>query len=120
MEHAFGDLKGRFPSLKCLGGVDDLPNLFRAIEALLILHNICIELNDNAREIEDFRTDDLYPAPPDGFIPTEDQDIEQQGERYAWVGLANATRNNRGETDESMKREGRNLRLRILNERFPN
>ncbi|KIO27598.1 hypothetical protein M407DRAFT_23157 [Tulasnella calospora MUT 4182] len=111
VEHAFGDLKGRFQALKCFGGTDNMPELFRAVEALIILHNICIEFGDQAADIPGFTVDDIYPSGGEG---NEDEDIEESQEIMACVGIANGTRNRPGETDKSMKRRGKALRLDIL------
>jgi hypothetical protein len=43
VEHAFGMLKGRFRSLKEMGPHADIQEMYKAIEVLLILHNMCIE-----------------------------------------------------------------------------
>ncbi|KAG8914687.1 hypothetical protein FRC01_003964, partial [Tulasnella sp. 417] len=109
VEHAFGDLKGRFQALKCMGGTDNLPLMFRAIESLLILHNICIEYGDKVADLPDFCVDDLYPE----GASDDDEDGENE-EALAWVGLANSTRNMPGESDEALKRRGKALRLTIL------
>lgn len=108
MEHAFGDLKGRFQALKCIGGTDNLPLMFRAIESLLILHNICIEYGDKAADLPDFRVDDLYP---DG---ASEGDSDSEDEGMAWVGMADSTRNLPGESDEALKQRGKAFRLNIL------
>ncbi|KAL1948348.1 hypothetical protein VTO73DRAFT_12423 [Trametes versicolor] len=61
-EHTFGRLKGRFTSLKCMGPHDDLDDLYKAIEALMILHNICIEWKDKPEYIWSFDPRDNTPA----------------------------------------------------------
>ncbi|KAL5632917.1 hypothetical protein ACGC1H_005763 [Rhizoctonia solani] len=45
VEHAFGQLKSRFPSLQAFPGWK-LKSMYREIEALLILHNICLAWRD--------------------------------------------------------------------------
>jgi hypothetical protein len=45
VEHAFGQLKLRFPSLRTMPGWN-LSRIYRAIEALLIIHNICVDRRD--------------------------------------------------------------------------
>lgn len=47
VEMAFGRLKARFPSLHCMGVVSDIDDLYRSVEALLVLHNICIDFGDS-------------------------------------------------------------------------
>jgi hypothetical protein len=46
VEWVFGRLKARFPALKRLGAVRDMKNIYRAIEAMMIVHNMCHELGD--------------------------------------------------------------------------
>ncbi|KAG2066576.1 hypothetical protein BDR04DRAFT_970675, partial [Suillus decipiens] len=44
VEHAFGMLKGRFPSLRDLPPEQDIHDTYCTVEALLVLHNLCIDL----------------------------------------------------------------------------
>jgi hypothetical protein len=46
VEWAFGQLKARFPALKKLGAVRDMRDIYRAIEAMMVVHNMCHELGD--------------------------------------------------------------------------
>lgn len=46
VEWAFGKLKGRFPALKKLGATRDMGNIYCAIEAMMIVHNMCHEFGD--------------------------------------------------------------------------
>ncbi|KAF8608129.1 hypothetical protein BDV93DRAFT_403583, partial [Ceratobasidium sp. AG-I] len=41
VEWTFGRLKARFPALRKLGAARDMNDIYRAIEAMMILHNIC-------------------------------------------------------------------------------
>lgn len=45
-EHAFGILKHRFLSLKKMGTHNDVQSVYKVIEALMILHNICMIWKD--------------------------------------------------------------------------
>jgi len=47
VEHAFGLLKGHFLSLKDLCPTDDLRDTYHAVAAMMVIHNLCIDLNDN-------------------------------------------------------------------------
>ncbi|KAG9081987.1 hypothetical protein FRC06_005296 [Ceratobasidium sp. 370] len=60
VEWAFGRLKGRFPALKRLGAVRDMADIYRAIEAMMVVHNLCHEFSDA----------------PDGFEAQSDDDDE--------------------------------------------
>jgi hypothetical protein len=46
VEWAFGRLKSRFPALRKLGAVHDMSDIYRAIEAMMVLHNMCQSLGD--------------------------------------------------------------------------
>ncbi|KAI0026836.1 hypothetical protein K488DRAFT_64257, partial [Vararia minispora EC-137] len=54
VEQAFGILKGRFPSLKCLGTPVDINDTYRAFEALVAIHNYCINVEDHYKKIPEF------------------------------------------------------------------
>ena len=51
VEHAFGMLKGRFQLLKEMGPHVDIQEMYKAIEVLLILHNMCIGYGDKPEDI---------------------------------------------------------------------
>ncbi|KAG8706089.1 hypothetical protein FRC09_002588 [Ceratobasidium sp. 395] len=53
IERTFGQLKNRFPSLYHLGPVRDMKDLYRAVEALMILFNMCHDLHDRADGFKD-------------------------------------------------------------------
>jgi len=53
VEHAFGLLKGRFPTLRDIPG-RNLDTIYKGIEALMVIHNILIELGDDPEDIEGF------------------------------------------------------------------
>ncbi|QRW12983.1 DDE superfamily endonuclease [Ceratobasidium sp. AG-Ba] len=46
VEHAFGMLKSRFESLKFMGTSRDIQINFKTLEALMALHNLCIDYKD--------------------------------------------------------------------------
>jgi hypothetical protein len=52
VEHAFGRLKGRFPYIQCIPG-RNLEEIYRTIEALLVIHNILEDLDDDPSAITD-------------------------------------------------------------------
>ena len=53
VEHAFGRLKGRFPILRAMTG-RDIDEVYRILEALMIVHNILERLRDDPSDIEDY------------------------------------------------------------------
>ena len=46
-------LKGRFPSLRDMPGVD-LDRIFKTAEALMVIHNILVEMHDDPAEIDGY------------------------------------------------------------------
>ena len=60
MEHAFGQLKGRFPALKLLSG-RGMEHIYFGVEALMILHNIFI-IFDDPEDISGYDPIDSTPA----------------------------------------------------------
>lgn len=46
VEQAFGMLKGRFLSLKDLGRHHNIDNAYKAIEAIMVIHNLGIDWGD--------------------------------------------------------------------------
>lgn len=57
IENAFGKLKGRFPLLKLMPG-RMMERVYPLIEAMMILHNILMDLGDSPTEICDFDPND--------------------------------------------------------------
>ncbi|KAF7362660.1 DDE Tnp4 domain-containing protein [Mycena venus] len=104
IEHAFGLLKGRFPSLRGMGAHNSVQDMYRVIEALIILHNIAIDFKDkpderwcmdeNPDDQEDENDADDHPLVQDVLGPA-------QVPAY--------------ETAEWLKERGRMKRLAILN-----
>jgi hypothetical protein len=107
VEHTFGLLKGRFPSLRGMGTHKSLQDVYKVIEALIVVHNMSIDLKDKP-EITWNITED-----PD------DQEDENEGDREPMVQdvVGNAAVPAH-ETDAWLKEEGRRKRLRILDELF--
>ncbi|EEB98236.1 hypothetical protein MPER_02295, partial [Moniliophthora perniciosa FA553] len=109
VKHAFGALKGCFPSLRFLGSHRDVNDNWRVIEALMILHNICLYYNDHPELIDDFvivmdtRTqDDHEDIPPASPTP----DMESLGLPL-------------NETDAWLQEKGHKLHKEILDSVFP-
>lgn len=108
-EHAYGKLKGRFPSLKEMGPHRDMDETYNAIEALLILHNISIEWSDNPERIWDF--DPTDPGVEDDGDEREDGDFcreELDGEAVVPA----------HESDAWLKVQGRRKRQLLFDELF--
>ena len=53
VEHAFGRLKGRFPALRSMPG-RRLGEVYRAVEALMVIHNILERQSDDQQRIPHF------------------------------------------------------------------
>ena len=69
VEHAFGMLKGYFGSLKEMWSHADIQEMYKAIEVLLVLHNMCIEYGDKPEDIWGY-------DPKDDFDDEEAEDLE--------------------------------------------
>jgi DDE superfamily endonuclease len=57
IEHTFAWIKRCFPALKMISG-RDIKRIYYSIEAILILHNIFLILQDHADEDDDFDPDE--------------------------------------------------------------
>jgi hypothetical protein len=53
VERTFGQLKLRFPSLVLMGDVECLDDVYRVIEAMMVLHNMCYDLHDTMSGLPD-------------------------------------------------------------------
>ncbi|KAG8740986.1 hypothetical protein FRC10_003492 [Ceratobasidium sp. 414] len=108
IECTFGRLKARFPSLHRLGAVEDMKDLYRSIEAMLILHNMCYDLHDR----------------PDGFVDSFTQLRIENGETvYDYVAQESSSSDDDDEgglvEEEDVLNEGRRLRNRYLDTLCP-
>lgn len=113
VEHTFGILKGRFPSLKDLPPEQDIRDTYRVVEALLTLHNMCIDLGDAPDLIPLFDNSD-----PDRDDSEDDMaDVDVSG--YGGVVEDDELELPRWESDEWLREAGRRRRLAILNDLFP-
>jgi hypothetical protein len=104
VEHAFGILKGRFHSLKDMGPHQEMATVYRVLEAMLILHNMCIQFGDRPEDVWSFELqDELTEAHENGdnVVVDEEEDIP---------GI---------ETRAYLKQWGREKRNIILDELFP-
>lgn len=112
-EHTFGRLKGRFPSLKDMGSHENLEDLYDVIEALMILHNICIDWGDRPEDIWSF---DPRDPPRDG----EEMPEEQDGDLVSiYENVAGGAGVPLYETEAWLKEEGYRKRWAIFTELFP-
>jgi hypothetical protein len=122
-EHAYGLLKGRFLSLKGMGEHKDIQSIYKAIEAMLVLHNICIDWNDHPETIWQFDPMDIWSGWDGVEDEIEDED-ETEGEDDGGIevgieviaGDANIPER---ETPQYLKEEGRRKRQIIFEELFP-
>ena len=108
VEQAFGMLKGRFPSLKFLGTPNDIKDAHRAIEALMAIHNFCIDNDDRLEDIPWF-------DPQDPWVDAA-RDIAHDG-----VGNADGEWGDEVDPDHAdvVRLEGLALREFMLNLTFP-
>jgi hypothetical protein len=109
IEHAFGLFKGRFPSLRAMGPHQNIQDLYKTIEALMVLHNMAINFKD--RPSDEWRIDEN----PD------DQDDETDGnedEEPMVSEVVGEARVPAYETDNYLKERGRIKRLALLDRLF--
>ena len=105
-EHAFGMLKGRFPSLKEMGPHRDIQEMYKALEVMMILHNICIDWNDKPEEIWGYDPVDHWgDDDEDGNIGFEEIDGDAEVPEH--------------ETEQWLRETGRQKRLVLLDTLFP-
>lgn len=65
VEHAFGLLKARFRALRNLGPSANIQDTHRSIEALIVLHNLCIDLGDKTFSREGKESEVAGPSEED-------------------------------------------------------
>ena len=111
VEHAFGKLKGRFLSLKDLGRHRDINDAYKAIEAMMVVHNLGIDWED-------------HPELIDGFNPWDDwdkQDLEDAVVDPQYLPPAFGVEANipEHETEAWLRRKGREIRWALLEALFP-
>lgn len=107
VEHAFGLLKGRFRALKEMGPHLNIQDLYKAIEALMILHNMCIDHGD--------QPDYFWTTMGEGF--TEEVDFDNDTD--VDVGEQFSSQIPPHETDEWLKIMGKRKRMIIFNDLVP-
>lgn len=103
VEHAFGILKGRFPSLKLFGTPCDIRDVYRAVESLMVVHNLCIDLGDSPHDfynVEDYTGEVI------------DEDVHLPG--YGGVMGDLPVEIPPEETDEALRVAGQQMRLHLL------
>ena len=107
IEHTFGLLKSRFQSLRKFGRHEDIQQTYRVIQALMVVHNLCIDLGDHPMEMGDVGDN----------AEEEDRWEDQLG--YGGSDLDEAVQLPEGETEDALREEGWNKREEILNKLFP-
>ena len=113
IEHAFGILKGWFLSLRVMGPHDDVQEIYHVIEALIILHNICLEHNDQPEDIYDYVLS-LESESEDAV----DADEEDSG-NFGCEDITGEAQVPGHETDNWLKVQGYRKQMALLNELFP-
>ena len=113
VEHAFGMLKGHFPGLKELEGTQDMNALYNAVEALMVVHNLCISLNDHPEDIWDYD-----PSDDTTVEVEEDEDGDSGIQNYGNVILQRVQLPGR-ETEAWLKAHGIAKRLDLLTKLCP-
>lgn len=110
VEQAFGMLKGRFPSLKFFGTPNDMEDAYRAVQALMAVHNFCIDNDDHPEDIPWF-------DPKDPWVDAAVR-LAREGLDDAEGAFADGDNDDTDEA-EHVRLEGLALREFILNLTFP-
>ena len=113
IEHAFDILKGRFLSLRVMSPHDDVQEIYCVTEALIILHNICLEHNDQPEDIYDYVLS-LESESEDAV----DADEEDSG-NFGCEDITGEAQVPGHETDNWLKVQGYRKWMALLNELFP-
>ena len=111
VEHAFGKLKGRFPALKDLNLAQDINDTYRDVQAMMFLHNLCINLGDEPECIP------FFDGQEDGSKDDEAVDVEMPG--HSNIIIEEGVGLPQYETDEWLREAGHAKRMQILDELFP-
>ncbi|KAE9399054.1 hypothetical protein BT96DRAFT_821071, partial [Gymnopus androsaceus JB14] len=106
VEHAFGCLKLRFRSLQYMGLHENVQDVWRAIDAMMIFHNMCLYYKDHPDTLEDY-TGELN----DDGTGDWDADILPEVTQDDVGGPADIPHH---ETPNWLKREGYKLRNTLL------
>lgn len=112
-EHAFGILKGQFLSLKEMGRHRNVQGIYKVIEALMVLHNICLIWNDEPTYQWYY-----YQLGPDDEDGDDLVDPDAQVDP-AMFGDTTNTHIPQHETDDWLKDMGRRKRRLMLDAMFP-
>ncbi len=109
-------LKGRFPALKLLGTPEDIQNAYRVVQALMAVHNICLDMGDRPEHIHEYDPNDLEI---DGVIDPLELLRDVELSHYGGV-VGDAPVNiPRGETDDTLRAAGYEMRMKLLDEIVP-
>jgi hypothetical protein len=107
IEHAIGLLKGRLPSLRGMGPHNDIQDIYRTIEALMILHNIAIDVGD--RPDVSWRIDES---------PDDHAEIGNPEREVLVADVVGDAQVPAHETDGYLREQGKIKRLALLNRLF--
>jgi len=118
-EHAYGLLKGRFLSLKGMGEHKDIQTIYKAIEAMLVLHNICIDWDDHPDTIWQYNSTDIWEGWDGMEDRVDDEDDEDEGMEVGIDDIEGEANIPTRETPQYLKDEGRRKRQIIFDELFP-
>ncbi|KAJ3534538.1 hypothetical protein NMY22_g6883 [Coprinellus aureogranulatus] len=112
IEHTFGLFKARFPSLKDFGRHSEIREIFQVIQALMVLHNMCIDWDDTPATF--LTQEDIEEM--QGDANEEDVEVISHGEELYGDGQMEYAGY---ETEDWHREEGRKKRNTILNQHFP-
>ena len=93
-----------------MGGMSDINDVYRVIEALMVIHNMCIDYHDSPKKIPDFEEDAGR-----GIMEEENSFIIEQIQDNISLQIPIPAH----ETDDWLLQEGRKVRDRLLDRIVP-
>lgn len=103
-------------SLKDFGQHDDVQEVYKVIQALMTIHNLCIDWGDTA---DDFFQQGRAIRPEDDLPDGSEKDPDVSGYGTIEVGRDQESRVASYETDDWHRDEGHSKRNDYLNELYP-
>ncbi|KAI5888410.1 uncharacterized protein SCHCODRAFT_01347275, partial [Schizophyllum commune H4-8] len=113
VEHAFGVLKMRFHSLRLMGYHDDVQDVWRVIEALLILHNLCLYHKDHPEAFDEY-AEVILAANEEGDDTDEEEEEEEDVPTVTGVDVHGPSDLPRHETVAWLRTAGHQKRRELL------
>ncbi|KAG9088234.1 hypothetical protein FRC06_002159 [Ceratobasidium sp. 370] len=113
VECAIGKLKARFPCLNMMGTPENIKDLYRTIQALMVIHNLCVDFHDTVDGLPDEYTRNRLNGQD-----TDDSD-EDIRERRGHVDVGDLNDDDLADAHENVLAAGREFRLQCVDLLYP-